>query len=247
MLNGCNKILFFIFLILTVTGCATIGFNTVEKTKQLSKGMSYQQVIQILGEPESSQRVGNKWILRYTLHENWKGSVPYVVEFDRNKKRLLSWYEDKKEYEKRQKQQMEIAKSIGLTQDSKGAKDIKGAPGGGSGGTTDSSLMKWFAGSYYSFSGSTERRLVLCANGYFRGAKESSYSHGAGKADAWGAASQSGSRGTWTIQGNQNQGTITLNFSSGGREALNYRAGSDRGCFYFTNVLYCYEGAGNCQ
>lgn len=36
----------------------------------------------------------------------------------------------------------------------------------------DPSLMRWFAGSYYRFSGSTERRVVLCPGGTFRGGKE---------------------------------------------------------------------------
>lgn len=227
----------FLLLAIVFTGCAGLELNTVEKTKQLSPGMTQEEVVKILGEPKSSSVVGDKWVLTYTLHEYWKGWVPYRVEFDKKTKRLASWYADETEYERLQKQ---MTPSLGTT-------------GAAATGPNDPEMMKWMAGSYYSYSGSstvtagTERRLVLCPDGSFWSSSESGYSGGAGTAGAWGAASQSGTRGSWAIQGNQQQGTITLNYSGGGRDTVNFRAGSDRGCFYFNNTLFCYEGAPNCR
>jgi hypothetical protein len=115
----------------------------------------------------------------------------------------------------------------------------------------DQSLMRWFAGSYYHFMGSTERRVVLCPDGRFRGGRESSYSgkfsEGGGQTGAWGTASQSAYGGKWTLRGDQRQGTITLVYSGGGKEEVSYRAGRERGCFHFNGTLFCYEGAGDCR
>lgn len=115
----------------------------------------------------------------------------------------------------------------------------------------DSSLMKWFAGSYYHYSGSTERRVVLCPNGTFRSDRESGYSgrftEGGVQTGAWGSASQASNKGKWAIRGDQRQGTISLVYSDGGRGEISYRSGGDRGCFYFNGTLFCYEGNGNCR
>lgn len=115
----------------------------------------------------------------------------------------------------------------------------------------DTSLMRWFAGSYYHFSGSTERRVVLCPNGTFRGGRESGYSgkftEGGAQTGAWGTANQSSYDGKWTIRGNQGQGTITLAYSGGRKEEVSYRAARDRGCFTFNGTLFCYEKAADCR
>jgi len=127
----------------------------------------------------------------------------------------------------------------------------RAAAGESDGSAGDSSLMRWFAGSYYHFSGSTERRVVLCPNGTFRGGRESGYSgkftEGGAQMGAWGSASQSSYNGKWTIRGNQGQGIITLVYSRGAKEEVHYRAAKDRGCFTFNGTLFCYEGAGNCR
>lgn len=124
-------------------------------------------------------------------------------------------------------------------------------PGPSEGPAGDASLMRWFAGSYYRYSGSTERRVVLCPSGTFNGGRESGYSgkfsEGGAQTGAWGTASQSRYDGKWSIRGDRRQGTITLVYKGGNREEVSYRAGSERGCFYFNGNLFCYEGAGNCR
>ena len=128
-----------------------------------------------------------------------------------------------------------------------GAKSVSPAPG-----PNDGDLQKWFAGHYFGFSGAgiatggTERNLILCADGRFIYSTESGYSGGAGTAEAWGSASQSGHGGRWSIQGTRQSGSIGLSYSNGEQETLSYEAGSDRGCFTFNGALLCYKGGARC-
>ena len=64
-----------------LSACASIGMNTVTKLDQLSPGMDSAQVAAVLGEPKSSQMRGDQVVLKYTLHQNWKGFVPYYFQF----------------------------------------------------------------------------------------------------------------------------------------------------------------------
>ena len=127
---------------------------------------------------------------------------------------------------------------------------------GGAGTPSDSGsqqLMRQMAASYYSFSsagpsssGGTERRVVLCPNGTYYSGSESGYSGGAGTAGAWGSASQRSGRGTWRVQGNINQGVVTMTDSSGNRTEYRYeRCGGD--CIYFGNNKFAIEGPANCR
>ena len=123
-----------------------------------------------------------------------------------------------------------------------------GASGGASG---DASLAKYFVGSYYHYSGSTERRMVLCPDGTFHGGRESSYSgsfrEGGSQTGAWGTAGQSAYGGKWTIRGDRTQGTISLVHHGGKREEIPYRTAKERGCLHLGGTLFCYEGKGDCR
>ena len=66
----------------------------------------------ILGEPKSSELREDKWIVRYTLHQNWKGFVPYYFVFDKDTRRLEAWYEDEAEYQRMQAQLGETFKPL---------------------------------------------------------------------------------------------------------------------------------------
>jgi outer membrane protein assembly factor BamE (lipoprotein component of BamABCDE complex) len=92
------EILTIILFVTILSGCAAT--STVRKTNQLAPGMPYEEVVQLLGRPKSSEFVDDKWRLKYSLHENRKGWVPYYLVFDKDTKRLASWYADEKEYQR---------------------------------------------------------------------------------------------------------------------------------------------------
>lgn len=242
---------FLLLWILSLCLCScggAAGLNSAQKTNQLRPGMTYQEVVGILGEPESSQTAQGKWIVRWSLHEYWKGWVPYDMVFDPNKKTLIAWSANEQEYQKTHQQQMQQWGQKGGTTTPGGSGGAPAATAGGS----DPQLMRQMAGNYYSFSsaglgysGGTERKVTLCPNGTYYMATESGYSGGAGTAGAWGTASQGGGRGTWRIEGNLQQGTIVTVDQNGKATTYRYqRCGSD--CVYFGNNKFAYAGPASC-
>ncbi len=119
-------------------------------------------------------------------------------------------------------------------------------------GEATAPLMRQMSGVYYSFSsaglsysGGTERRVVLCPNGTYYSGSESSYSAGAGTSGAWGAAGQRGDRGTWRVQGNINEGVLTTFDASGKPTEYRYRrCGGD--CIYIGNTKFAVSTPANC-
>ncbi len=113
-------------------------------------------------------------------------------------------------------------------------------------------LMQQMSGVYYSFSsaglsysGGTERQVVLCPNGKYYSGTESSYSAGAGTSGAWGAAGQRAGQGTWRVQGNINEGLLTTIDSSGKPMEYRYRrCGGD--CIYIGNIKFAVSTPPNC-
>jgi hypothetical protein len=117
-----------------------------------------------------------------------------------------------------------------------------------SAGPSDPGLMQAMAGEYYSFTGSTERKLMLCANGTFYDSRESSYSGSFGtNQGGWGAASQGAGSGSYAIQGNQQAGTIIFSYKGGKRLQARYQSTGERGCYKFDATPFCYSGAPRCQ
>ncbi|MFB3827886.1 MAG: SdrD B-like domain-containing protein [Bryobacteraceae bacterium] len=129
-----------------------------------------------------------------------------------------------------------------------------GAAGGSTAppaGPSDPGLMAQFAGSYWGFSGSTERSLTLCPGGTFSEQSESSYSGTSrdslgNQTMAWGTASQGGSQGNWSIQGDARQGRIRLSYNGGRQSEVSYRQ-VDQGCFSFNGNTMCRKGAAACR
>ena len=120
--------------------------------------------------------------------------------------------------------------------------------GGGAGaptGPNDVDLAKDIAGIWWGYAGKTETKLSLCPDGSFRDFSESGFS---GKFDndggAWGTASQSGGSGSWTIQGDGQSGTITLQYAGGKTQAVQYRQTGESGCLYFDQARLCRTQAG---
>jgi hypothetical protein len=228
--------------LLTAAACASIGMNSVQKLNQLSPGMSAEEVQTILGEPSSSELTNDKLVQKYSLHENWKGFVPYFMVFDKNSRRLEAWYEDEEGYQRSQQQMGETFRPLVEGQSSGGV----AAPAG----PNDPELQSWITGNYYSFSSSavvsasSERSFTLCVNGQFRATGEFS----ASSSGSWGAASQGGNAGSWTISGNRQSGTITLSFGDGSTKSVQYRVGSqEEQTMYFDGTQYAYAGVANCQ
>ena len=133
------------------------------------------------------------------------------------------------------------------------AKNKGGAGGpGGSPGPSDPQMAQSIAGEYYSYAGSTEKKIMFCPEGTFFDSSESSYS-GTGadslgnQTMAWGNASQNQGSGQWAIQGNDQSGTITLVYKSGKRVEVRYQAGPEKGCYKFDGTVFCYSGPAKCR
>jgi hypothetical protein len=127
-----------------------------------------------------------------------------------------------------------------------------GALPGAPPGPSDPGMMQSMVGEYYSYAGSTEKKVMFCPNGTFFDSSESSYS-GQGYDSlgnqnmAWGNASQSQGSGQWSIQGNAQNGTISLSYKSGKRVNMQYSPGPERGCYKFDGTVFCYSGAARCK
>jgi hypothetical protein len=89
---------------LAIASCAGTGggFGSVAKTVHLAEGMKPAEVLKVLGEPSQVQQVGGHVVWKYSLHEYWKGYVPYYLVFDGTGKNLQSWYANEQEYQQQQ-------------------------------------------------------------------------------------------------------------------------------------------------
>ena len=130
-----------------------------------------------------------------------------------------------------------------------GGAPMAGAQGGG--GATDSSLLSYFAGEWYSYSSGstiyggagTERTMTLCPDGNFRDSSEFSASGG-----GWGAANAQGGWGRWTIQGDKNQGVIFVTYPNGQTKRIPYRVVSkEEQTINFDGVTYAFAGTAKCR
>ncbi len=74
-----------------------ISCSSVSKTNRLERGMSKSQVIDILGEPDSSQFVEGYLVWKYSLFQTWKGHIPHYFFFD-GRGNLHSWYQNLEEH-----------------------------------------------------------------------------------------------------------------------------------------------------
>ena len=73
-------------------GCGSgksMALNSAEKTSELRPGMPYDEVVELLGKPKSSQMNAEAWVVRWNLQEMWKGYVPCDMAFDPNSRELL--------------------------------------------------------------------------------------------------------------------------------------------------------------
>ena len=101
-MKNIRTILVLLSIILFLYGCGKYAMGTVRKTNQLEPGMSIGQVKGIMGDPDSTQFKRNKWVWKYSLHQEWKGFVPYYLVFGKSSKQLESWFADENEYYRQQ-------------------------------------------------------------------------------------------------------------------------------------------------
>lgn len=94
-------IVFFVALISSCVGTGG-GVGSISKTSQLLPGMSPAEVKSTLGEPSQTQFVADKWVWKYSLHEYWKGWVPYYLVFESETQKLEAWHADESAYMRQQ-------------------------------------------------------------------------------------------------------------------------------------------------
>jgi len=214
-----------IFLLLT-TGCGSsnIALNSSKKTNQLQPGMTYDQVVEILGKPKSTEMKDGQWIARWVLQEMWVGYIPYDMVFNPQTKTLVSWAKNEKDFKKSQENLKVIAYAIEEASAETGSGGSSGNGNASTTGPNDENLMRQFAVKLYYFSavgggqtGGSERTIHLCPNGKFQASSESGYS-----GDGWGTAGEGGDHGTWRITGNMQKGEIVFVYSTGKAWKYNY-------------------------
>ncbi len=126
-----------------------------------------------------------------------------------------------------------------------------GKAGMNSNRTNNAELASQIAGTWWGYSGSTERKIGLCPNGSYVDYTESSYSgksfdSGGSETMAWGSASQNGGSGNWVIQGDGQQGTIFVKYNNGNETKLNYTQCGETGCLLFNGNKLC-RSSGSCN
>lgn len=84
-------------------------FGDIKKLNLLDRGMNQEQVLQILGEPRQKELKEGETVLKFSLHEWWKGWKPVYLVFDKDLT-LTEWYVNEDEYKGIVKQWMSALK-----------------------------------------------------------------------------------------------------------------------------------------
>ena len=111
-------------------------------------------------------------------------------------------------------------------------------------------ILKFIAGIWWGYEGSTERKVGLCPGGAYQDYSESSYSGNSSDSTgnqtmAWGAAGQNGGAGNWSIQGDYQQGRIFVQYNDGSQITIRYQQCGETGCLLFNGNKLC--RAGRCE
>lgn len=117
---------------------------------------------------------------------------------------------------------------------------------------TDTTLMRYFAGDYYSYSSGstlsggagTERTVTLCPDGLYR----DSYEFSASGTGSWGGVNSQRGAARWSIEGDQNRGVITVTYGNGQTKKIRYQVVSkDEGAILFEGIKFAFAGAPKCK
>ena len=95
-------------------------------------------------------------------------------------------------------------------------------------------------------SGGAEIRLILCPDGRYLRSTHSGAAGAGGATKAWEAATRQASRGTWRIQGNANEGTLTMVDADSNPTSVRYRR-CGRDCIFIENAKWTIEGTATCS
>ncbi len=74
-----------------------MGFGDIKKLNQLDRGMNQAQVFKILGEPKQKELKAGRTVLKFSLHEWWRGWKPVYLVLDESGV-LTEWYVNEGEY-----------------------------------------------------------------------------------------------------------------------------------------------------
>jgi hypothetical protein len=116
----------------------------------------------------------------------------------------------------------------------------------------DSSLLRYFAGEYYSYSGGstiyggagTERTVTLCPDGLYR----DSYEFSASGTGAWGGVNSQRDAARWSVQGDQTKGVLIVTYASGQTKRIPFQVISKaEGAILFGGIKFAYAGAPKCR
>lgn len=224
-----------------LVGCASGGFNSAQRTAQLRPGMSYEEVVALLGEPKESSMVDGKHVTTFWLHQKWRGNVPFDLVFTGDPERLAEWGENEKAFAASQANLQQLADVVAES-------GVTGTASAAPAGPNNPELQRQMAGLWWGYAGSTERTLGLCADGTYFVSRESSYSGtssdaGGNQVMAWGAASQGNGKGRWTISGSPQSGSIHVENSGGGSGNIAYKGINDPGCLSIDGNTMCKKSA----
>lgn len=234
-----GKIALALALGVLTTTCMSGGFNSAQKVQQLSPGMTFEETVELLGAPKDTVVMKGQRVATFWLHQSWRGNVPFDLVFAGKPEVLQSWGENEEKFAESQARLQAITNAFGE------------ATGGGAAapaGPNDPQLQQQIAGLWYSYEGTTERAVGLCADGTYLSNSESSYS---GRSSdmlgnetlAWGAASQDSGQGRWTISGTAQSGSIHMRAGDGSTSNVTYQQIGDPGCLSFNGTTFCRKQA----
>jgi hypothetical protein len=106
-----------------------------------------------------------------------------------------------------------------------------------------SDLVRHFTGTWVNFTSNTQTGIELSLTGEFAMNYEGSYSgifenQYGDQTGHWGSAAQEGNRGRWAAQGNLERGVITLTYSDGSQEAVEYQVHVEKGYTYWNEYFF---------
>jgi outer membrane protein assembly factor BamE (lipoprotein component of BamABCDE complex) len=94
----------FMRTLLTLSLCifTSACFTQVGVTNRLTPGMSADQVRSQMGEPSQTQFIADKIVWKYSLHQPWKGFIPYYLVFNKDTQVLEQWAANEAEFARQQ-------------------------------------------------------------------------------------------------------------------------------------------------
>lgn len=255
-----------ILCIALMIGCATPSKVPFEKTKELAPGMSYEEIILTLGEPETTTVVGNDWELAYYFYKGFPYNewLPYKLVLDKNTRRLNSWALDEAQQQQDQATAQEWVQGLGLGGPPGSGGRTGGLPtagaavttatpvgqaGGMIGGRDVAELVRLLSGTWKDFRSTGHTLITLEPNGafafYIDYATWGEFSEASGGevTGNWGYGNSNNLQGTWSVTGTPQQGVITYQAQDGSQGTLKYQVLIEKGQtfwneYYFDGVLY---------